>query len=208
MKRNMIFALVTAVLWTAETLWLATRQPEISTSLALDQVNGGAANARNLREFESLKDLAHGMTASLILGTGLLLVDPWVRRGWERIGRVVSKNTSGSALPLLFSLAALPLFSGCVRPYDRPEYVEIDTSETGFLIPLEGNGSEQVKFQSEDYLNPVLLQLKSLEVEKARIEKWDGRYPQMWLGGAGGSPNLLFQVPTPAVPDSLRQAAK
>src|SRR5204863_870504 len=27
--------------------------------------------------------------------------------------------------------------------------------------------------------NPLLMQLKGLEVEKARIEKWDGRYPQM-----------------------------
>ena len=45
--------------------------------------------------------------------------------------------------------------------------------------------------------NPLLLQLKSLEVEKARVEKWDGRYPQWWMGGASGSsgPNLLLQVP-------------
>ncbi len=47
--------------------------------------------------------------------------------------------------------------------------------------------------------NPLLLQLKSLEVEKARIEKWDGRFPQMWLGANGPwtvNPNFLFQVPT------------
>jgi regulator of protease activity HflC (stomatin/prohibitin superfamily) len=50
---------------------------------------------------------------------------------------------------------------------------------------------------TEAQQNPLLLQLKSLEVEKARIEKWDGRYPQMWLGagGTGMSPNLLLQVP-------------
>ena len=56
--------------------------------------------------------------------------------------------------------------------------------------------------------NPLLLQLKSLEVEKARIEKWDGRYPQMWLGGTGGNPNLLLQVPTPVVADSPPSQAK
>ena len=46
--------------------------------------------------------------------------------------------------------------------------------------------------------NPLLLQLKTLEVEKARIEKWDGRYPQMWLGGSGNggfTPSLLIPVP-------------
>jgi regulator of protease activity HflC (stomatin/prohibitin superfamily) len=46
--------------------------------------------------------------------------------------------------------------------------------------------------------NPLLLQLKSLEVEKSRIEKWDGRYPQTWLAGSSaGGPNLLFQMPLP-----------
>src|SRR6185369_11284938 len=33
--------------------------------------------------------------------------------------------------------------------------------------------------------NPLLLQLRALEVEKVRIEKWDGRYPQFWWGATG-----------------------
>ena len=46
--------------------------------------------------------------------------------------------------------------------------------------------------------NPLLLQLKSLEVEKARIERWDGRYPQWWMAGNGsGGPSLLLQTPLP-----------
>ena len=46
--------------------------------------------------------------------------------------------------------------------------------------------------------NPLLLQLKSLEVEKTRIEKWDGRYPQWWMAGnTAGGPTLLMQTPLP-----------
>lgn len=45
--------------------------------------------------------------------------------------------------------------------------------------------------------NPVLYQLKALDVEKARIEKWDGRYPTYFMGTSAGSPNLMLQVPTP-----------
>src|SRR5262249_11729566 len=54
------------------------------------------------------------------------------------------------------------------------------------------------KAELEAQQNPLLLQLKALEVEKARIEKWDGRYPQMWFGanGTGMNPNLLLHVPT------------
>jgi hypothetical protein len=48
--------------------------------------------------------------------------------------------------------------------------------------------------------NPLLLQLKTLEVEKARVEKWDGRFPQWWFGGgASPHPNILFQMPAPDV---------
>src|SRR6185369_13114946 len=57
--------------------------------------------------------------------------------------------------------------------------------------------------------NPLLLQLKTLEVEKNRIEKWDGRYPQMWWGGSGSgvpSPNILFQVPMPPTTEPRRLA--
>ena len=48
-------------------------------------------------------------------------------------------------------------------------------------------------------------QVTRTEVEKARVEKWDGRYPQMWLGTGGTGmmgPNLLFQVPAVEKPSS------
>jgi hypothetical protein len=45
--------------------------------------------------------------------------------------------------------------------------------------------------------NPLLYQLKALDVEKARIEKWDGKYPTYFMSASAGGPNLLLQVPTP-----------
>jgi hypothetical protein len=50
---------------------------------------------------------------------------------------------------------------------------------------------------NEAQQNPVLYQLKALDVERARVEKWDGKYPTYFMGAAGGSPNLLLSVPTP-----------
>ena len=45
--------------------------------------------------------------------------------------------------------------------------------------------------------DPLFLQLKMLEVEQGRIEKWDGKYPNylMQLQGDDKSPNLLLQMP-------------
>jgi hypothetical protein len=65
--------------------------------------------------------------------------------------------------------------SSCVRPFDRPEYVEIDTSETGFLIPLEGDSTEQVKFQSVDFLTQHKVAAKRVQI----THRWsqEGRWP-------------------------------
>jgi len=57
------------------------------------------------------------------------------------------------------------------------------------------------KAAQEAQSNPLLLQLKTLEVEKARVERWDGKYPQWWMAGtgAGSTTGLLIQTPAPAL---------
>lgn len=46
---------------------------------------------------------------------------------------------------------------------------------------------------SEANSNPVFLQLRKLEVEQSRIEKWDGVYPKWYMGGSE-APNLLLSM--------------
>ena len=69
----------------------------------------------------------------------------------------------------MFAGALLALtISGC-KPFDPgPEYVEIDTSETGFLIPLEGDSGQQAKFQSEDYLKQRKVATKRVQI----LHRW------------------------------------
>jgi regulator of protease activity HflC (stomatin/prohibitin superfamily) len=44
--------------------------------------------------------------------------------------------------------------------------------------------------------DPLFLELKKLEVESGRVEKWDGKYPNYLMNlGSGGAPNLLLEVP-------------
>jgi hypothetical protein len=45
------------------------------------------------------------------------------------------------------------------------------------------------------------LDLKRIELENAKIAKWDGRFPTTFMGGLGGDKgiDMLLQVPTPAV---------
>lgn len=37
---------------------------------------------------------------------------------------------------MLIGLLIIAMFTGCVRPYDKPEYVEIGANETAFVIPM------------------------------------------------------------------------
>ena len=43
--------------------------------------------------------------------------------------------------------------------------------------------------------NPLLYQLRSLDVERARIERWNGQYPGYLLQTSANSPNLMLQLP-------------
>src|SRR5438477_399325 len=54
--------------------------------------------------------------------------------------------------------------AGCIKDYDKPEYSEIDTSETGFLIPLEGDTAGQAKFASESYLEEKKVAAKRVQI--------------------------------------------
>lgn len=53
-----------------------------------------------------------------------------------------------SFVALLF---AVVMFTGCIRPYDKPEYVEVGPNETAFVIPMFTD--ETVKTEDQVHLN-------------------------------------------------------
>ncbi len=80
----------------------------------------------------------------------------------------------------ILSLIALTLATslpGC-RRYDVPEFEEIDTSETGFLIPLEGDPESQTSFESERYLDERKVAAKRVQIPHRWVRK--GR---LWYHG-------------------------
>ncbi|MBI5800976.1 MAG: hypothetical protein HZA92_09680 [Verrucomicrobia bacterium] len=169
MKRIVVFVVVAAMLWTAENWWLNTRQADRATALALAQMSGGSPPARELREFIATKDAVHIGFGVLTLLLVWACFGAWAKTAWAA-GRERFTKTAA-----LLALAALPLLgTGCIKPYDRPEYVEIDTSDTGFLIPLEGETAAQQRFQSEDYLRERKVAAKRVQI----THRWsqEGRF--------------------------------
>src|SRR5215472_16258346 len=122
MKRIIVFGLVAATVVTAENIWLATSQPQISSGLAVHQVNGGATAAADLRAFELVKNSAHVLGGCLVLLAALVCFAPWIKAAGLAVWRALGHTTLGRFLSsaVLPALLAGLLTSGCMREYDRP----------------------------------------------------------------------------------------
>ena len=170
MKRLLTFTLITLTIWTLETWWLSSRQPDISNWLAMRQLNGANPDAGALRQFEAGKDLVPMLAGAINLLAAWLCFGRYAKTAFDRIKTRIFKTA-----PVVIGLFCVAGMTGCVKPYDKPEFVEIDTSETGFLIPLEGDATQQAKFQSEDYLKQRKVATKRVQI----THRWsqEGRLP-------------------------------
>lgn len=64
----------------------------------------------------------------------------------------------------LIIVVACCLFTGCVKPYDTPEFITIEASQTAFLIPLVGDSSNQAAFESEELLLDAKVATKEIQI--------------------------------------------
>lgn len=82
-------------------------------------------------------------------------------------------------LPLIFLLAVVAL-SGCIKPYNKPKFVEIEPHQTAFVIPLEGKTSDQGQFESEDFLQDNQVATKRIQIPRTWYKTgrmyWKGVY--------------------------------
>lgn len=64
---------------------------------------------------------------------------------------------------------------GMVKPYDKPELVTIEASQTAFLIPLVGDTEDQASFQSEELLAQAKVATKEVQIPHRWVKT--GRMP-------------------------------
>ncbi len=170
--RATAFAAVAFTAHATETWWLTRTQPALSTERAILQLNGTGHDADRLRWFEAEKNLVT-LGAALAVGTAaVLLFGEPILRGIAR------RRTLLRVLPLVAVAALSP---GCMRSYDTPEFATIDTSETGFLIPLEGDGRQQDKFASEEYLRQLKVAAKRVQIPHRWQQTGRLSYQGQWL---------------------------
>ena len=88
----------------------------------------------------------------------------------------------------MFAMFSALTVAGC-RPYDVPEYQEIETSHSAFLVPLEGDSDAQLTFASEEFLEQHKIATKRVQISHRWVQK--GRW---WFDGEWVSTKRLITV--------------
>ena len=70
--------------------------------------------------------------------------------------------------------------SGCglIKPYDKPELITIEASQTAFLIPLVGDTEDQASFASEELLSQAKVATKEVQIPHRWVQTG-------WMPGTG-----------------------
>lgn len=88
---------------------------------------------------------------------------------------------------LLVIVMACTLFTGCRKPYDKPEFVTIEASQTAFLIPLVGDSTTQSAFESEELLAEAKVATKEIQIP----HRWVQTGRKHWMGDWKPSATLI-----------------
>lgn len=81
---------------------------------------------------------------------------------------------------LLCLVMCCTMFCGCIKPYDKPEFVTIEPHQTAFLIPLIGDTTNQASFESEEMLMQAKVAAKEIQIPHRWVQTgrrhWKGEY--------------------------------
>ena len=80
----------------------------------------------------------------------------------------------------LMLVVMLTMLCGCRRPYDTPEFVTVEASQTAFLIPLIGDTGNQSVFESEELLLEAKVATKEIQIPHRWVrlgrKDWNGEW--------------------------------
>lgn len=97
------------------------------------------------------------------------------------------KNIKKIVLVVLMLVMVMSL-AGCRKPYDKPEFVTIEASQTAFLIPLVGDTGDQGVFESEELLTEAKVATKEVQIP----HRWVQTGRQSWTGEWRPSAKLII----------------
>lgn len=85
---------------------------------------------------------------------------------------------------VVLMLVMVMVLTGCRKPYDKPEFVTIEASQTAFLIPLIGDTSNQGVFESEELLLEAKVATKEIQIPHRWVQLGRASYNGEWRPSA------------------------
>jgi hypothetical protein len=74
--------------------------------------------------------------------------------------------------------------ASCVKPYDKPEFITIEASQTAFLIPLIGDTNNQASFESEELLAQAKVATKEIQIPHRWVQTGRRNWTGKWVAAA------------------------
>lgn len=137
----------------------AAVQPTVATDVALNNVNGGDGAAVMVRSVDAANSSIVIFLTVLTVCAVIACFTPEIKKG---LGMLKRKFVMG----LMLCLLSLTMFTGCDyrKPFDTPEYIDVQPHETAYVIPLEGDVNKQVAFSSAESLEQKKVATKRINV--------------------------------------------
>ena len=123
----------------------------VGADIAVEQVNGGDGEFVAVQAFERAKQYPYLVVVLLSVGIILALWGNMIRK-------VVAGTMKKISIPVV--IVSLLATLGCRRPYDTPEYVDVGTNETAYVVKIEG-ADKQVRIKKRDALHTAIRALPS-----------------------------------------------
>lgn len=133
--------------------------PVVSMELGVSQLEDSNEAFQEMQAFEWGRVVCDQI---IPIVAGILIMLVWLKS----IKQLLSKGREEMKKLLLIAVLICAVLStvGCRRPFDTPEYETIEHNETAFVIPLEGETSEQGKFDSAEYLESKQVATKRIRI--------------------------------------------
>jgi len=149
---KVILSGIVLFIWMLSSLiWQTVVVPNVTDVIVINQFERSDATAEQLRLYQNLHNYYSLVSVSVVLLAIGLIWKKEIKRSF-----VIMKKE----LLALMAVATLCL-TGCA--YDTPVYVQVETSETPFLIKLEGD-NDQATLQSEQYLKDQMVATKRIGI--------------------------------------------
>lgn len=186
LKKVIVFLILSAAIVVPAKMALSYFEPQISMDLAVQQTKMDSTGAQAaLRAYGHLQEVLYAIPTLAVIGLFLLIFRKDIGSLIKGAKSAIDKElgTSAKSLFLLFGLSLLlPLgLSGCMKPFNTPEYFDANTNQSVFVVPLDGDFMKQGKLDSVQAYEQRKVMAKRIQITKRWLQTGYREWWGTWI---------------------------